>query len=150
VAWGNTVAALRHERPLTDALDAALLLYSSRYDSETTAEILATPVGVSNDLHDLTASGRLASRPAAATASASAWACPWFDVGYRQSFNQDDQIDYRARPREVFASSRTAGTSDRAPPCAAACALRYIADGDRAAARTAVLVSHDLRSRRGG
>jgi hypothetical protein len=145
LAWGNTVVSLAHERPLTDALEGSLLLYSSHYDSETSAEILATPVGVSNDLHDLTVSGRLALEAGRGHRLSLGLGMSWFDVGYRQSFNQDDQIDYRARPREVFSFLEDRWYLGPRTTLRSGLRLRYIDDGDRLLLEPRFSVSHDLR-----
>lgn len=144
LAWGNTVVSLAHERPLTDELDAGLLLYSSYYESKTTAEILATPVGVSNDLHDLTASGRLGLEAGRGHRLSLGLGASWFDVGYRQDFNQDDQIDYRVRPREFFGFLEDRWYVGPRTTLRGGLRARHISDGDRLLVEPRLSVSHDL------
>lgn len=144
VAWGNTVASLRHERPVTDNLDAALLLYSSTYESETSAEVLATPFGVSNDLRDLTAAGRLGLEAGGGHRVSLGLGASWYRVTYRQSFNLDDSIDYGTRPRELFGYAEDRWYLGARTTLRGGLRARHISDGDRLLVEPRLAVSHDL------
>lgn len=131
VIWGNTVASLRHERALSDNLEAMLQVYSSRYDSKSTAEVLATPFAVGNDLHDVTTTGRLALEAGRGHRLSLGAGLSWFDIGYRQSFNLDDQIDYGTRPREFFTYLEDRWYLGPRTTLRGGARVRHISDGDR-------------------
>ncbi len=131
LGWGNTVMALRHERPLGDTLDGTLSLSSSRYDSGTDAEILATAFEVDNQLHDVTLSGRLDWYPGRGHGLSLGLGGSAYDFSYSQSFNNDSSVDYDSSPSELFVFVEDRWRIDPRTALRLGLRGRYIDDGDR-------------------
>ncbi len=144
VGWGNTVAMLRHERPLSDRLLGSLTLSTSLYGSDAEAEILATPFEVRNDLQDLTATaavdwdaGRGHRLRAGVTAAS-------YDLAYLQRFNFDVAVDYGTRPFELSAYLDDRWRFTESTTVRAGLRGRYISDGERALLEPRLTIAQDL------
>lgn len=144
IGWGNTVAMLRHERPLSDRLLGSLTLSTSVYGSDADAEILATPFEVRNDLQDLTATlavdwdaGRGHRVRAGLTAAS-------YDLSYLQSFNFDAGLDYGTQPYELSAFLDDTWQFTETTTVRAGVRGRYISDGERQLIEPRLTVAQDI------
>ncbi len=154
LTWGNTVAALRHERYLTDQIEARVTLSNSHYDSQTDAEILATAFDIDNRLNDLTLAGILDWQASRQHRLNFGLGYSWYDFIYRQSFNRSTQIDYRSRPGELAAFAEDRWFADDRTTLRTGLRFRYIDDGDRTLLEPRISFSRkvrpDLRLKIGG
>ena len=141
--WGNTVLALRHQRPLSDTVDGRLTLSTSRYQSTTDAEILATPFAVDNELVDVTLSGRLEWLPGAGHLLVLGLEASNYDFSYQSSFN-GEEIDYGSSPYELSAFLEDRWRLDDRTALRLGLRTRYLEDGSRWLAEPRLSMARDL------
>lgn len=103
LGWGNTLASLRHARFLSDELECALSVATSRYRSDTDAEILATGFAIDNRLRQDILRGDLQWQPSRAHMVTGGVGMSWYEFSYRQSFSRQVQVDYATAPSELAA-----------------------------------------------
>lgn len=144
VGWGNTVAYLRHERDLSDDVIGTLTLSTSLYDSETSAEILATPIEVKNDLVDLTATAAVQWFAGADHLVRAGLAASRYDLNYRQSFNNDVAVDYGTTPTELAAFLDDRWFVTPTTTVRAGVRGRYLSDGERWLLEPRLTMAQDL------
>ena len=144
LGWGNTVLALRHARPLGDALDGSLTLSTSRYRSETEAEILATGFVLDNELQDLTATGRLDWYPGGRHALGLGLGISGYDFSYRQSFNREPPTVFAATPTELYAFLEDRWRPSERTALRLGLRGRYIDDGQRWLLEPRLAVTREL------
>jgi hypothetical protein len=145
LGWGNTVAMLRHERYLTDELEARLTLSNSRYDSQTDAEILATSIGVDNELDDVTLAGVLDWQASQKHRLNFGLGYSWYDFTYQQGFNLTNTIDYASRPSEFATFVEDRWFADDKTTLRTGLRYRYIDDGGRSLLEPRISFSRQVR-----
>jgi hypothetical protein len=143
--WGNTVGMLRHERYLTDDLEARLTLSNSRYDSNTEAEILATPFEVNNTLDDVTLAGVLDWQASPKHRLNLGVGYSWYDFAYQQSFNRTTDVNYASRPGEFAAFLEDRWFADDRTTLRTGLRYRYLNDGDRSLLEPRLSFSRQVR-----
>jgi Carboxypeptidase regulatory-like domain/TonB-dependent Receptor Plug Domain len=131
INWGNTVAALHHERSLSESLDGRLVLSNSRYRSSTDAKILATGFDIENKLNDFTAAAYLDWWAGYNHRLHFGTAYSLYDFLYSQSFNQTPQVDYRSKPTEWATFVEDQWFADDLTTLRTGLRYRYISDGKR-------------------
>jgi hypothetical protein len=143
LGWGNTVAYLRHQRELAAGLEGSLTLATSRYGSDTEAEILATPVAIKNDLTDLSATAALDWRTGAHRVRAGLTGVS-YDLSYLQRFNYDIAVDYGTRPHELAAYLDDRWLLTGSTTVRGGLRGRYLSDGERWLLEPRLTVAQDL------
>ena len=143
--WGNTVMALRHQRPLSDTVDGRLTLSTSRYQSTTDAEILATHFDVDNELVDVTLSGRLDWYPGAGHNLVLGLEASNYDFSYQQSFNRE-YVDYGASPYELSTFLEDRWRLNSRTALRLGMRVRYLEDGSRWLAEPRLSIARDISS----
>lgn len=99
--WGNNVASVHYDHPLSRSLRGSVGAYTSRYDSDTSAEFFTTPAAFVNRLHDVTVRSGLKWRAGAAHEVGGGAELSRYDFLFRSSFNESDQIDFGATPTDL-------------------------------------------------
>jgi len=154
IAWGNTVAMLRHERFLTDQLEARFTVANSRYQSRTDAQFLATEFAIENQLNDVTLSGVLDWQASQQHRFNLGLGYSWYDFEYQQSFNRNSTIDYGSKPAELAAFLEDRWFANDRTTLRTGLRFRYLDDGDRTLLEPRVSFSRrvrpDLRLKIGG
>ena len=143
--WGNTVGMLRHERYLSDDLEARLTLSNSRYKSDTEAEFLATAFDVNNTLNDITLATVLDWQASKKHRLILGLGYSWYDFVYQQSFNRTNTIDYASRPGEFAAFLEDRWFADDKTTLRTGLRYRYITDGDRSLLEPRISFSRQVR-----
>jgi hypothetical protein len=144
LGWGNTVAMLRHERPLHPRLTGSVTLSTSLYGSDADAEILATPFEVRNDLQDVTAAAGIDWDAGRGHRIRAGLVASSYDLSYLQSFNYDVGVDYGTRPSELSAYVDDRWLASPSTTVRAGLRARYISDGDRSLLEPRITVAQDI------
>ena len=145
IGWGNTVAALRHSRFLSDTVEGRLTLSNSHYRSTTDAEILATGFAIDNQLNDITLAAVVDWFASPAHHLTFGLGQSWYDFTYKQSFNLDQQVDYASRPAELAAFAEDRWFLDNWTTLRTGLRARFISDGDRQLLEPRLALSRAVR-----
>ena len=154
LSWGNTVAYLRHQRPLGEKFDGEISLSTSRYKSVTDASIFATAFDIDNRLDDVTLSGSLDWRVSDPHRLVFGASYSWYDFTYVQNFNREQQVDYGSQPEELAIYAEDKWFADELTTVRSGLRLRHLSDGDRTFLEPRISLSRavrpDLRLKLGG
>jgi len=145
IGWGNTVAALRHSRFLSDEVEGRLTLSNSHYKSTTDAEILATGFDVDNQLNDITLAAVVDWFASPAHHLTFGLGHSWYEFTYRQEFNLNTTVDYASRPAELAAFAEDRWFLDDWTTLRTGLRARFISDGDRQLLEPRLALSRAVR-----
>jgi len=98
IRWGNDALTARWSHVLSPVLIGSISASMSRYESGTTASFFDTPVLLSNSIEDVTAKANAEYFLAEDHSVAMGGQLTGYEFEYRQTFNQDEQIDLDQSP----------------------------------------------------
>jgi hypothetical protein len=99
IRWGNRAASLRWTHLFTPALFGELTLFSSQYESATSASFFDTPVRFSNSIEDLTLKGDLEFFKSSDNTLTGGFRATRFHVQFDEAFNQESQLSLDLSPQ---------------------------------------------------
>ncbi len=104
IRWGNRAGSIRWTHLFTPALFSELTLFSSQYESTTSASFFDTPVRFSNSIEDLTLRGDLEFFANSDNALSGGFRATRLQVRFDEAFNQQEQLSLDLSPRlyEVY------------------------------------------------
>lgn len=98
IRWGNRAASMRWTHLLTPALFSELTVFTSKYESTTSASFFDTPVQFSNSIEDLTLRGDLEFFASSDNTLSGGFRATRFQVRFNQVFNQQQQLSLDLSP----------------------------------------------------
>ncbi len=99
VRWGNRAGSIRWTHLFTPALFSELTLFTSEYESTTSASFFETPVQFANRIEDVTLRGDLEFFANSSNTLTGGFRATRFNVRFDESFNQQQQLTLDLSPR---------------------------------------------------
>ncbi len=98
IRWGNTAFTGKWTHVFTPALFGNFVVAGSKYTSATSLSFFETPIEFSNSIQDISVKGDLDFFASSHHSVNTGFLATWYDFSFKQSFNQDDQLDLKEKP----------------------------------------------------
>lgn len=131
LGWGNTSWAASYSQIVATSLLGKIQLSTSEYSSRTKIQLFTTPFQVDNRLFDVSLRGDLSWEATPSHRLRTGFMFSRYDFRYEQSFNREDQIDFRKTPRDISYFVQDAWQPRPDLHFQPGLRLRYFSDGNR-------------------